>query len=60
MKEQAEWKELLVAEQGFGTLEMVLIIVVLIALVLIFKNQMTDLVNTIFEQIHQGAAGIYS
>lgn len=47
-------------DSGFGTLEMVLIIVVLIGLVLIFKEQITNLVTTIFERINSGAASIYS
>lgn len=34
------------------------IMVVIIALVLIFKNQLTDLVNTIFEKITSESAGI--
>lgn len=38
-------------ERGIGTVEMILILVVLIALVLIFKEQMTDLVNNIFDKI---------
>ena len=38
-------------ERGIGTVEMILILVVLIALVLIFKDQMTNLVNSIFEKI---------
>ena len=38
-------------ERGIGTVEMILILVVLIALVLICKDQMTSLVNSIFEKI---------
>ena len=38
-------------ERGIGTVEMILILVVLIALVLIFKDQMTSLVNSIFEML---------
>lgn len=38
-------------ESGMGTVEIILIIVVLIGLVLIFKNQLTQLVNTIFSKI---------
>jgi len=38
-------------EQGMGTVEIILIIVVLIGLVIIFKNQLTALVETIFEAI---------
>ena len=38
-------------EQGITTVEIILILVVLIALVLIFKEQMTDIVNNIFKTI---------
>ncbi|MBE5872033.1 MAG: hypothetical protein E7294_12375 [Lachnospiraceae bacterium] len=37
--------------RGIGTVEMILILVVLIALVLIFKEQMISLVNNIFQTI---------
>ena len=43
----AIWKD----ERGIGTVEMILMLVVLIALVLIFKKQMTTLVNQIFDKI---------
>jgi len=45
------WKELWKDEQGIGTVEMILILVVLIALVLIFKSKLTSLVNEIFDKI---------
>ncbi len=45
------WKRFWVEEDGIGTVEMILILVVLIALVLIFKNQLTSLVNDIFDKI---------
>ncbi len=35
--------------KGMGVVEIILIIVVLIGLVLIFKNQMTSIVNSIFK-----------
>ena len=38
-------------EQGITSVEIILILVVLIALVLIFKEQMTDIVNNIFKTI---------
>lgn len=38
-------------ESGIGTVEMILILVVLIGLVLIFKKQLTTLVNNIFKTI---------
>ena len=44
-------KTLLADESGMGTVEIILIIVVLIGLVIIFKKQLTSLVNTIFEAI---------
>ncbi|MBQ7919618.1 MAG: hypothetical protein IJ324_06735 [Lachnospiraceae bacterium] len=36
---------------GMGTVEIILIIVVLIGLVIIFKGQITELVNDIFDKI---------
>ncbi len=45
------WKNFRNQEDGIGTVEMILILVVLIALVIIFKNQLTALVNDIFDKI---------
>lgn len=45
------WKRFLQDESGMGTVEVVLIIVVLIGLVIIFKNQITNLVKKIFKTI---------
>ena len=45
------------AETGLSVVEMILILVV-IALVLIFKTQLTTLVNDIFEKITSESAGI--
>ena len=45
------WKKLWRDEEGIGTVEMILILVVLIALVLIFKSKLTSLVNEIFDKI---------
>ena len=44
-------KDLLKDEQGITTVEIILVLVVLIALVLIFKEQMTEIVNNIFKTI---------
>lgn len=46
-------KNFLKDEKGIGTVEMILILVVLIALVLIFKEQLTSLVQNIFSKIVQ-------
>ena len=43
------FKNFLLDEDGAGVVEMILIIVVLIGLVLIFKKQLTTLVNNIFQ-----------
>lgn len=44
-------KQFLTEEDGMGTVEIILIIVVLVGLVLIFKEQITDIVNSIFSKI---------
>lgn len=36
---------------GMGTVEVILIIVVLVGLVIVFKSQITDLVESIFSKI---------
>ncbi len=38
-------------EDGMGTVEVILIIVVLVGLVVIFKEKITDIVNSIFTKI---------
>lgn len=43
---------------GVTVIELVLILVILIALLLIFKNQLIDLINTIFEKITSESSGI--
>ena len=45
------FREFWMEEDGIGVVEVILILVVLIALVLIFKEKITALVNTIFSQI---------
>ena len=50
--------EILKGEEGTGTVEVILIILVLIGLVIIFKNQLTSLVNSIFGKITSQAGSI--
>lgn len=45
-------------EDGMGTVELILIIVVLIGLVIIFKNQLNELVTNIFSKITSQANSI--
>ena len=54
MKMQEMWQRVvqcLKDERGIGVVEIILILVVLIGLVIIFKSQLTSLVQTIFEKI---------
>ena len=44
-------EECLKDESGIGVVEIILILVVLIGLVIIFKSQLTELVQTIFNKI---------
>lgn len=50
------WKE----EDGMGTVEIILIIVVLIGLVIIFKTQLRSLVESVFEKITQDSGTVMS
>ncbi|MCI6756656.1 MAG: hypothetical protein MR607_07065 [Lachnospiraceae bacterium] len=45
-------------ESGMGTVEIILIIVVLIGLVIIFKKQLTTLVNNVFKKITQDSGTV--
>lgn len=51
-------RRLVMEEDGVGTVEIILILVVLIGLVIIFKSQLTSLVNTIFGKITSQSNGI--
>lgn len=51
MKKLKGIRELIVEEDGMGTVEIILIIVVLVGLVLVFKDQITKIVNDIFKKI---------
>lgn len=45
-------------EKAVGVVEIILILVVLIGLVIIFKQQLTTLVNTIFKKISSQSSSI--
>lgn len=51
-------REFLEEEDGIGVVEIILILVVLIGLVIIFKDNIRNLVNDIFETITSGAADV--
>lgn len=44
-------RQFITEEDGMGTVEIILIIVVLVGLVILFKSQITQVVNTIFNKI---------
>lgn len=65
MKERKEkhlkgMREFLREEEGMGTVEIILIIVVLIGLVIIFKAQLRSLVEKVFEKITSDSNTIMS
>ena len=49
------WKD----EQGVGVIELVLVLVVLIGLVIIFKKQITTLLQNIFKEINSPSKEVY-
>lgn len=51
-------RHILKDDRGLSVVEMILILVVIIALILIFKTQLISLVNSIFEKITSESAGI--
>lgn len=54
----AKTRDVLCDESGMGVIEIILIIVVLIGLVIIFKSQITSLVNNILSKITTQANSI--
>ena len=51
MKDMKNWKDFVREEDGMGTVEVIMIIVVLVGLVIIFKDQITKIVNSLFGKI---------
>ena len=54
------WQGFLREEDGMGTVEIILIIVVLIGLVIIFKKQLRALVEKVFEKITKDSNTVMS
>ncbi len=53
------WKEFLKDERAVSTIEIVLILVVVIGLVILFKGQITTLLQSIFKEINKQAKEVY-
>ncbi len=54
------FKEFITEEKGMGTVEVILIIVVLIGLVIIFKKQLRILVTNVFKKITEDSNTVMS
>ncbi|MCM1049825.1 MAG: hypothetical protein NC433_15525 [Clostridiales bacterium] len=54
------FKDFLREEDGMGTVEIILIIVVLVGLVIIFKSQLRSLVESVFNKITSDSNTIMS
>ena len=54
-----EWNAFWKQEEGVGTIEIVLLLVVLIGLVIIFKTQITKLLENIFKEIESQSKEVY-
>lgn len=52
------WTALIKDESGIGVVEIILILVVLIALVLLFKEQIKQLVDDIFKNIQKNSNSV--
>lgn len=52
-------REFLLDEDGVGVIEVVLILVVLIGLVIIFKKQISTLLDNIFKEINKQSKEVY-
>ena len=55
----SEWNAFWRQEEGVGVIEVVLILVVLIGLMIIFKTQITKLLENIFKEIESQSKEVY-
>ena len=59
MKLRNELKAFFAEEDGVSVIELVLVLVVLIGLVIIFKKQITALLENIFKEINSQSKEVY-
>ena len=59
MEIKRELRLFLAEEDGVGVIEVVLILVVLIGLVIIFKKQITTLLENVFKEINKQSKEVY-
>lgn len=54
------FKQFLLEDDGMGTVEVILIIVVLVGLVIVFRSQISGIVTKIFKSINEGVESVTS
>lgn len=59
MEIKRELRSFLAEEDGVGVIEVELILVVLIGLVIIFKKQITTLLENVFKEINKQSKEVY-
>lgn len=59
MEFRQELEEFFYEEDGVGVIELVLVLVVLIGLVIVFKEQINKLLESIFKEINSQAKEVY-
>ena len=59
MELRNEWKAFMEDDHGVVVIELVLVLVVLIGLVIIFKKQITTLLENIFKEINSQSKEVY-
>lgn len=52
------WKEFCEEEEGVGIVEIILILVILVSIVLLFKEKITEIVNDAFKTISSDSKSI--
>lgn len=55
---KSEVKRFLQEESGIGVVEVILILVVIVGLIIIFKSQLTSLINKTFSNINKKAGSL--
>lgn len=52
------WKRFWMEEDGIGVVEIILILVILVAIIVIFKDQITAIISNAFSEIENGSSDI--
>ena len=52
------WRQLWQEEDGIGVVEIILILVILVALIVIFKDQITSIISNAFSEINESAGTV--